>query len=251
MRQVLVSISGLVAGLAIGLGVVVFFALTTDRLRRREDVALALRVPVKASAKRRGSTDVVAYALSTELLRAKPRPARLAVVATDDGARLRAIAHALHRRMASHGLSLFMVDLTTSGSLDRLRPHVGTSIFRPDGVPQLSRGPLGVGQEEACDLPDRGPARQAYDAADAIVVFTQVDPSLGADELATWATRVVFLVTAGASSAEKLRTTADLVRSANLTADFAVLIGAHPTDESSGVPEPQGQASGTPRGDAG
>jgi hypothetical protein len=62
---------------------------------------------------------------------------------------------------------------------------------------------------------------------------------------------VVFLVTAGASSAEKLRTTADLVRSANLTADFAILLGAHRNDESSGVPDLRGLVADGPRGGAG
>jgi capsular polysaccharide biosynthesis protein len=251
MRTVLVSFSGLVAGAALAVGLVVFLALTTDRLRRREDVALALGVPVRASARKRDRSDVVVHALSSVLLRTHRTPVRLAVVATDDGARLRDVARAINKRMAERGRAVFMVDLTTSGSLGRLRQDMGASLFRPEGVPQLSRGPLGGTREGECDLPEDGPTRQAYDAADAVVVFTEVDPALGADELATWATRVVFLVTAGASSAEKLRTTADLVRSANLTADFAILLGAHRNDESSGVPDLRGLVADGPRGGAG
>jgi hypothetical protein len=46
--------SGLIAGAAVGVGFVLFRALTSDRLRRREDVALALRAPVRFSVASRG-----------------------------------------------------------------------------------------------------------------------------------------------------------------------------------------------------
>jgi capsular polysaccharide biosynthesis protein len=249
-RTVLVSASGFVAGTAAGVGIVVFLALTSDRLRRREDVSLALGVPVRASVPKGGGTDVVSHALESALLRGKRRPVRLAVVATDEGAALADIARALRARMESDGHALFFVDLTTQGSLEPLRRD-GAEVLRPDGVPQLARGPLGAERQGARDLPDAGPVRQAHDAADAVVVFTQVDPALGADELATWATRVVYLVNAGGSSAERLRSIADLVQSARLTADFAVLLGADPTDESSGVPDGLGYTSGERRGGGG
>ena len=41
--------SGLIGGAALGIGLVLFRALTSDRLRRRQDVALALRAPVRFS----------------------------------------------------------------------------------------------------------------------------------------------------------------------------------------------------------
>lgn len=46
---VLAVAAGLIAGLALGVGLVVFRALTSDRVRRRHDVALALGAPVRYS----------------------------------------------------------------------------------------------------------------------------------------------------------------------------------------------------------
>ena len=45
----IVLASGLIGGAALGCGMVLFFAITSDRLRRRSDVAAALEVPVPVS----------------------------------------------------------------------------------------------------------------------------------------------------------------------------------------------------------
>ena len=46
---ILYAATGLVAGLALGLGIVIVMALVSDRLRRRDDVAHALGAPVNLS----------------------------------------------------------------------------------------------------------------------------------------------------------------------------------------------------------
>ena len=43
------AVTGLIAGLALGMGIVVVRALVSDRLRRRDDIAQALGAPVKLS----------------------------------------------------------------------------------------------------------------------------------------------------------------------------------------------------------
>ena len=48
-RIVLTLASGLIGGAALGCGIVLFLAITSDRLRRRFDVAAALEVPVPVS----------------------------------------------------------------------------------------------------------------------------------------------------------------------------------------------------------
>ncbi len=48
-RIVLALASGLIGGAALGCGMVLFFAIISDRLRRRADVAAALEVPVPVS----------------------------------------------------------------------------------------------------------------------------------------------------------------------------------------------------------
>ena len=51
---------GLIAGLVLGLGIVVIRALLSDRLYRRDDVARALGAPVKLSVGRRAPQPLAA-----------------------------------------------------------------------------------------------------------------------------------------------------------------------------------------------
>lgn len=235
-RTVLVLASGLIVGTCVALGVVVFMSLTTDRLRRREDVAIALGVPVRASMRRRGPPDPAAQALERLILDQGRGPAQLALVATDEGPQVAAVVRATLARLDAAGCAVFVADLTPNAGLAGLQ-HDWPGVFRPDGFPQLARGPLGPARGGVRSIPPRGPLRDAFDDARAVLVVTQVDPVLGADELATWATRVVYLVSAGSCSAEKLRSTADLVASAGLKSEFVILLGADASDESTGYPD--------------
>ena len=66
------------------------------------------------------------------------------------------------------------------------------------------------------------------------MVLADLDPSMGADHLAAWTDRVAVVVTSGRSSAERVRTAAELVRAAGLDLRFGALLRADVTDESSG-----------------
>jgi hypothetical protein len=105
-------------------------------------------------------------------------------------------------------------------------------------VPSVARGPVGASPRAATDLPEKDPLRPAWDNADVVLTLAEIDPAIGVEHLKSWADQVVLLVTAGRSSAELLRTTAGLIRSAALKLPFAVLVGADRTDESLGVPDP-------------
>jgi hypothetical protein len=76
------------------------------------------------------------------------------------------------------------------------------------------------------------------------LTLAEVDPAVGVDHLRSWTGRVVLLVTAGRSSAERLRTTSELIRSAGMQLLFAMIVGADGSDESSGRPEKLGDQSG-------
>jgi hypothetical protein len=69
-----------------------------------------------------------------------------------------------------------------------------------------------------------------------VLTFAEVDPALGVDHLTTWADQALLLVMAGRSSAERLRTTAELFRAAGLPLRFAIMTGADRNDESLGLP---------------
>jgi MinD-like ATPase involved in chromosome partitioning or flagellar assembly len=62
-----------------------------------------------------------------------------------------------------------------------------------------------------------------------------LNPAVGADHLTAWADGVVVVVTAGRSSAEKVRTVGELIRAAGLDLRFAVLMHTERTDDSLGM----------------
>lgn len=278
-RLILAGASGLVVGGALGVGLVVSMALTSTRLRRREEVAVALGAPVRLSVGdlhrrwtarlpglRKDSTSdlqVVVRGLDSALAprrRAskKARPSRLALATVDNAEAAALVISSLAAQFTHRGLAVFVVDLSEHGGLETtLRkaldsdhpatdPAAAPVVFRPPTVPSLARGPVGASPSAVTDLPARDPLRPAWDSADVVLTLAEIDPAIGVDHLKSWADQVVLLVTAGRSSAERLRTTAGLIRAAALKLPFAVMVGADRNDESLGVPDPA--APGVPGG---
>jgi hypothetical protein len=62
-----------------------------------------------------------------------------------------------------------------------------------------------------------------------------LDPALGSEYLATWATDAVGIVTAGESSEERIRGVREMVRLAGTRLDSVVLVGADKRDQSLGA----------------
>lgn len=269
-RTVLATASGLIGGLAVGIGLVLFTAVTSDRLRRRDEVALALDVPVRFTVVglgqqqpwrriRRGSSDardlqVLVQGLDGAVFQRrkatrKGRATRLALgaVASDDAAER--VLGSLTERLTSRGKTVFLVDLSESGRLEDAvkkafdqaggRPEGAAAplVFRPEGVPSLARGPVGSATTEITDLPETDPRRPAWNAADVVLTLAEVNPAVGVDHLKSWADQMVLLVAAGGASAERLRSTADLIRSAGLKLLFAMMVGTDQSDESLGMPD--------------
>jgi hypothetical protein len=90
----------------------------------------------------------------------------------------------------------------------------------------------------------------AYASADLLLTLITLDPALGADHLATWASSAVVVVTAGRSSATRIQAVGEMVRLAGASPISAVLMDADKTDETTGIthtpaPEaPPGQGLG-------
>ena len=253
-RMVLVLVSGLIGGAAVGCGIVLFLAITSDRLRRRSDIADAVDAPVRVSVRRiapiskrwlwvphmstldGGRADDrhrLAHALEMELPVPRER-GRLAVACIDNADEvIFAVADAAID-LATDGHSVALLDLTTQGSLNiKLMSRLAASaaqptLLRPHVIPELAGAEdlRVVGQEQ-----QKTPALELYDA---VLVLANLDPSVGADHLTAWTDRVIFVATSGRSSAERLRTAADLVRTAGLDLRFVVLLHAEPTDDSTG-----------------
>jgi capsular polysaccharide biosynthesis protein len=261
---VLYVAGGLVGGLAVGLGLVIVLALTSDLLRRRDDVADALGAPVRLSVgavrKRRwlpratrrvGGSDletsrIVAY-LRAALPPGPKRPAGLAVAAVDNAPVVARAVVALGISLASQGKQVIVADLSDGARAARL---LGA---KHPGVHPVSRG----GAHLIVAIPDRGEVApigplepgtprtehaQAPKAllaasvgADVVLTLATLDPAFGADSLPTWATDVVAVVTAGRSSAAKIHAVGEMVRLSGTRLASAILVGADKSDESLGL----------------
>jgi hypothetical protein len=75
----------------------------------------------------------------------------------------------------------------------------------------------------------------AYASADLLLTLAVLDPSIGAEYLAGWACGAVVVVTAGQSSAERIRAVSEMIRLSGTSLISGVLIGADKTDESLGL----------------
>ena len=68
-----------------------------------------------------------------------------------------------------------------------------------------------------------------------MLTFATLDPAFGGDHLATWATDVVVMVTAGRSSMTSIRAVGELIRLAGMRLVSVVLVGADKSDKTIGL----------------
>jgi capsular polysaccharide biosynthesis protein len=255
-RIVLALASGLIGGAALGCGMVLFLAITSDRLRRRSDVAAALEIPVPVSVgrispiskrwlwlshlrtldgRRSAERQRLAHAIEMELP-FTGHEGRIAVACIDNADEVSFAVAAAAADLTEGGFSTTLIDLTEGGSLGGIAPsapgsHNAATLLRPRGIPTLASGTAdlrAVGQDEDENL-------HSFGLTDVTLMLADLDPSVGADHLIAWTERVIIVVTAGRSSAERVRTAADMVRTAGLELRFAALLHAERTDDSSGT----------------
>jgi hypothetical protein len=272
-KKILVTYAaiGLVAGLVVGLSIVIIGALISDRLRRRDDVAYALDAPVKLSVRtlrghrrlvpwpgRAGKRNhdlrrVVAH-LHTAVPRRTQGAQGLAIVAVDNAPVVAQAVRELATSYAGSGTQVVTADLSSGAHLAHLArvKGPGTHAVSRNGVT------FTVAVPERDDLAPAGPLppfnsppgrAQAPDplvtsdvAADLLLTLATLDPAIGGDHLATWASNAVVVVTSGESSAERIHSVGEMIRLAGMRLDSVVLLGADKSDESLGLtPRPEEQ----------
>jgi hypothetical protein len=272
-KKILVTYAaiGLVAGLVVGLSLVVIGALISDRLRRRDDVAYALDAPVKLSVRtlrgrrrlvpwpgRAGKRNhdlrrVVAH-LHTAVPRRTQGAQGLAIVAVDNAPVVARAVTELATSYAGSGTQVVTADLSSGAHLAHLARVKGP------GTHEVSRNGVTftMAVPERDDLAPAGPLppfnsppgrAQAPDplvssdvAADLLLTLATLDPAVGGDHLATWASNAVVVVTSGESSAERIHSVGEMIRLAGMRLDSVVLLGADKSDESLGLtPRPEEQ----------
>jgi hypothetical protein len=255
---------GLILGLALGLGIVVIRALVSDRLQRRDDIAYALDAPVRLSvgklrarawlptwpgraAKRDLNMKRVIAHLHGVVPRSTQGPAGLAIVAVDNAPVVARATVALATSYASQGAQVVTADLSKGADLAHLLrvKSPGTHTVRCNGtdvmiaVPDRDNaapvGPLRAANSPAGALQGADALAASCASADLLLTLVTLDPALGGEHLATWATNAVVVVSAGRSSAERIHGVGEMIRLAGTWLVSVVLIGADKRDESLGL----------------
>lgn len=268
---VLYGAIGLIAGLVVGMALIVVRTIVSDRLRRRDDVTHALGAPVKLSVAavrlsrwRPGHHGLAAAGLAavqriaSYLGAAEPHTIRgtatLAVVPVDDP-RVAALSVAsLAVARAREGRTVVVADLARGAPLATLLHAQDPGVHRvsvrdarlflvvPDRGDLAPAGPIGEADAQQSEF--TAAVRTACVSADLLLTLVTLDPSIGAEHVATWATSAVAVVTAGRSSWAKIHAAGEMMRLAGLPLSSGVLVGADRTDESLGVAERLGALSG-------
>ncbi len=259
------ALSGLIGGLAIGIGIVVVRELTTDRLRRRDDIAAALGAPIRLSVgsmrKRRlpiGGTSgadrdrargrFAAY-LRNAALRQAGEPATLAVVAVDNAREIAPAIVALTERCAQEGFKIVVADLVEGAPVARRLGADGTGVqpvrlgggsvvvITPEDAYQVPSGPLraaGVTGAGPLAEPPTEAVESVAKKARVLVTVAELDPAIGAEHLSTWASQAVAVFTVGRTRATRAYAVGEMLRVSGIRAVSGVITGADKTDESLG-----------------
>jgi capsular polysaccharide biosynthesis protein len=255
---------GLGGGLALGVAIIVIGALLSSKLRRRDDVAFALGVPVGLSVGplrsgrlprlgRKGARtrDRDMRRLVQYLRKAIPAnsrgPQSLAIVAVSDPGTVAEAVVTLATEAASQGMRVMLADLSDGCHIGKLlggtEPGVrkvdarGSRLILaiPDPADVAPVGPL-PGRRGLMNGAQPGEELMSV-ARDANLLLSLVslDPARGGDYVATWATAAVAVVTTGDSTALFIRSNAEMVQLAGTRLRSAILVGADANDESLGA----------------
>lgn len=253
---------GLLGGLLLGIIIVIVGAITSDRLRRRDDIAYVVGAPVRVSvgplregripplrgrAARSRDMERVVEHLKTAVPGSSSGPAGLAVVEVDDAATAARAVVELAIASAKERRRVVLADLSAGAQAARLLKVAGPGISTatPEGIPIVVVVP------RASDVAPIGPLRShafpegyaqadeqlatASARADLVLSLVTLNPAFGGEYLATWATDAVAMVTAGRSSALRLHAAGEMVRLGGVRLSSIVVIDADNSDESLGA----------------
>ncbi|TDO69662.1 hypothetical protein EV651_101707 [Kribbella sp. VKM Ac-2571] len=190
----------------------------------------------------------------------RPTPA-LVVVGVDDLHTSALAVASLAVSLAEDGKHVLVADLTESGRLARLLgvklPGTHESRFSEPGRRiDVHLADPGDGPAEGAHLRIADGTRPAnsgtsgrsvnagnvaleasWEVADVVLTLATLTPELGADHLASWASRAAVVVTAGRSTTTKIQATGEMLRMAGLDIATAIVLRPDRTDEGVGVAE--------------
>jgi capsular polysaccharide biosynthesis protein len=262
-NAVLYGFGGLFGGLVLAMAIAVVGAIISDRLRRRDDIAVAFGAPVRLSvgplsrrrlvpplpgeaAVRQRDAGRILDHLRNAIPGSSMGPASLAVVAVDDTPALARVLGELAAAKAGQGSKVVLADLSDGAQAARLLGFDGPGIAEADVegkritlvVPRADEiapvGPLAShASPEGYAQADEELVKACEDA-DLVLSLVSLDPAFGADHLATWATDAVAVVTAGRSTSVRIHAVGEMIRLSGARLGSVVVVGADKSDESLG-----------------
>ena len=262
-----------IAGLAIGVAIVVIRALVSDRLRNRDDIADAIGAPVTFStaeagtnwlppaARRRGVRPAEVGRLAAHLNGAVIPPrsnrfAALAVVAVDNAPEVVPAVLELAENWARAGKSVVLADLCPGAPAARRLGARGPGVHQAGAhganlvvaVPERNEvapiGPLPTPSRSQFGHvhPD---VAAACASADYLLTLLTLDPVAGGEHLTSWAEEAVAVVTAGHSSSTRINAVGEMIRIAGARLVSVILLQADKNDESLGALDTPEQSAST------
>jgi capsular polysaccharide biosynthesis protein len=260
-------LAGVIGGLAIGLGIVVVRELTSDRLRRRDDIAAALGGPVRLSIGPVATSPLPLggpsaavrnhnlQRLSAYLRRAVSWPkqptagysetgypvATLAVVAVDNAYEIAPAVAMVAERHVKDGERVVVADLVKGTPVARLLgegtgPQSALSVVTAKADDLVPAGPFGSAAAPGpLATPPSAALVDAVQQADLLLTFVELDPAVGAEHLCTFAEAAVVVFTAGRSRAERAYAVGEMLRLSGVRTVSGALVGADKTDGSLGL----------------
>jgi capsular polysaccharide biosynthesis protein len=211
-------VGGLFGGLVIGMIIIIFAALLSRGLRRRDDVATAIDAPVRLSvgplrrrrwpptlprqaAKRKLDMKRVVMCLRGAVPGSSRGPASLAVVAVDDPQTVARAVVSLAVWCAAEEMQVVVADLSGGAYLARLLRvsdpgiHAVTQdganfvVFMPEPEDFAPVGPVPTGASPAVPAQASAALLTAFSSADLLLTLAALDPAVGGDHWGTWARR--------------------------------------------------------------
>ena len=259
----LYAVGGLIGGLVLGMAIVIIGAITSDRLRRRDDIAYAFGAPVRLSvgslrksrlpvrrgraASRRRDMERVIEHLRNAVPGSSSGPAGLAVVAVDNVPTVARVVADLAVSSGEQRKRVVLADLSAGAYAARLLgvDSPGINVVSPSGVSIVVVVPAADDVAPIGPLERHGsPAgyaqadeslKAACARADLVLSLVTLDPAFGGEYIATWATDVVAVVSAGRSTAVRIHAVGEMVRLAGTRLGSVVVIDADKGDESLGI----------------
>jgi capsular polysaccharide biosynthesis protein len=259
-------LTGLIGGLAIGLGIVIVRELISDRLRRRDDIAAALGAPVRlsvgavrksrlplrrasAAGRDRALRRIAAYWRNVTLRQSGNGPATLAVVTVDNAQEIAPAVVILAERCAQEGVQIAVTDLVAGAPVAKLLGAKGTGVqsvrlgagqivvITPEETVQVPSGPLrpaGAGGAGFLTEPPTEAVDSVAKNARVMLTVAELDPAVGGEYLSTWASETVAVFTAGRTRAARAYAVGEMLRLSGIQAISGLVVGADKTDESLG-----------------